>query len=68
MRNDFRVLHHFNTNSAEYSLVFTANATAALKLLAECFDFGTPQQAGDSMPILFDYRNELGKDLLFGKI
>ncbi|XP_055842708.1 molybdenum cofactor sulfurase 3 [Episyrphus balteatus] len=36
----FRILNHFNTNSNDYAVVFTANATAALKLAGECFNFG----------------------------
>lgn len=34
-----RVLHFFNTNSEEYSLIFTSGATASLKLVAESFTF-----------------------------
>ncbi|XP_055376872.1 molybdenum cofactor sulfurase 3 [Condylostylus longicornis] len=37
----FRILSFFNTNSEKYTIVFTANASAALKTVAECFDFGT---------------------------
>uniref|UniRef100_A0A8D8D5R7 Molybdenum cofactor sulfurase n=1 Tax=Culex pipiens TaxID=7175 RepID=A0A8D8D5R7_CULPI len=36
----FRVLRHFGTRPSEYGLVFTSGTTAALKLVAECFDFG----------------------------
>ncbi|XP_055912772.1 molybdenum cofactor sulfurase 3 [Eupeodes corollae] len=36
----FRILNHFNTDANNYSVVFTANATAALKLAGECFNFG----------------------------
>lgn len=35
----FRILKHFNTDSNEYSVVFTSGATATLKLAVECFDF-----------------------------
>uniref|UniRef100_A0A1Y1MDE5 Aminotransferase class V domain-containing protein n=2 Tax=Photinus pyralis TaxID=7054 RepID=A0A1Y1MDE5_PHOPY len=35
----FRILEHFNTNSDEYSLIFTSGATASLKLVAEHFTF-----------------------------
>ncbi|XP_061390109.1 molybdenum cofactor sulfurase 3, partial [Musca vetustissima] len=35
----YRILHHFNAEPSEYSCVFTANATAALKLVAETFNF-----------------------------
>lgn len=36
----FRVLQHFNTTADEYHIVFSAGATASLKAVAECFDFG----------------------------
>ncbi|KAL4229526.1 hypothetical protein ACF0H5_012566 [Mactra antiquata] len=35
----FRILEHFHTTQDEYSVVFTAGCTAALKLVAECFDY-----------------------------
>lgn len=37
----FRILNHFNIDSNNYAVVFTANATAALKMVGEYFDFGT---------------------------
>ncbi|XP_022209082.2 molybdenum cofactor sulfurase [Drosophila obscura] len=36
----YKVLEFFNTNEQEYHVIFTANATAALSLVAENFDFG----------------------------
>nr|CAD7455575.1 unnamed protein product [Timema tahoe] len=33
------ILHHFKTNPEEYSLIFTSSATAALKVVAETFDW-----------------------------
>lgn len=36
----YRVLESFNTTTDEYSVIFTSGATAALKLVAETFDFG----------------------------
>uniref|UniRef100_A0A8D8BGL5 Molybdenum cofactor sulfurase n=1 Tax=Culex pipiens TaxID=7175 RepID=A0A8D8BGL5_CULPI len=36
----FRVLRHFGTRPSEYGLVFTSGTTGALRLVAECFDFG----------------------------
>ncbi|XP_067639765.1 molybdenum cofactor sulfurase 3 isoform X2 [Eurosta solidaginis] len=36
----YRILQHFNTDASEYAVVFVANATAALKIVGECFDFG----------------------------
>ena len=37
-----RTLRHFNTSSAEYSVVFVSNSTAATKLVAESFQFIEP--------------------------
>jgi molybdenum cofactor sulfurtransferase len=35
----FRILQHFNVDSNEYEVIFTSNATASLKLVAESFTF-----------------------------
>ncbi|ESO86189.1 hypothetical protein LOTGIDRAFT_235545 [Lottia gigantea] len=35
----FRILRFFNTNSKEYSVIFTSGCTGALKLVAETFQF-----------------------------
>ncbi|ALC48610.1 mal [Drosophila busckii] len=35
----YRVLEFFNTKAEDYHVIFTANATAALRLVAEHFDF-----------------------------
>lgn len=35
----YRILRHFNTTIYDYSVIFTANATAAIKLVAETFNF-----------------------------
>ncbi|EDW06968.1 molybdenum cofactor sulfurase [Drosophila mojavensis] len=35
----YRILEFFNTNADDYHVVFTANATAALRLVADHFDF-----------------------------
>lgn len=40
----YRVLQHFNTNADEYDIIFTSGATAALKLVAESFNFGCDQK------------------------
>uniref|UniRef100_A0A1I8Q5T6 Molybdenum cofactor sulfurase n=1 Tax=Stomoxys calcitrans TaxID=35570 RepID=A0A1I8Q5T6_STOCA len=37
----YRILKHFNADPSEYNVVFTANATASLKIVAETFDFGS---------------------------
>lgn len=34
-----RVLRHFNASAAEYAVIFTSNATAALKIVGQCFNF-----------------------------
>lgn len=36
----FSVLDHFGTDQTEYSVIFTSGATSAIKLVAECFDYG----------------------------
>ena len=42
-----RILKHFNTTSQDYSVIFTAGATAALQLLADNFDWkGINQKEG----------------------
>ncbi|XP_059616786.1 molybdenum cofactor sulfurase 3 [Phlebotomus argentipes] len=35
----YRVLEHFNTDSSKYHVIFTSGTTAALKMVAETFDF-----------------------------
>lgn len=42
----FQVLNHFNTNSNEYSVIFTSGATEALKLVAESFEYRKNDQKG----------------------
>lgn len=37
-------MQHFNADPVEYTVVFTSNATAALKLVAETFDFGDEEK------------------------
>nr|XP_044249743.1 molybdenum cofactor sulfurase-like [Drosophila takahashii] len=37
----FKVLEFFNTTAEDYHVIFTANATAALSLVADNFDFGS---------------------------
>lgn len=36
----YRILKWFNASSDDYAVIFTSGATAALKLVAETFDFG----------------------------
>ena len=40
------VLRHFNTDAQEYDIVFTANATAALKLVGESFPWSSDSEFG----------------------
>ncbi|XP_037823018.1 molybdenum cofactor sulfurase isoform X1 [Lucilia sericata] len=40
----YRILQHFNADPLEYTVVFTNNATAAIKTVAETFDFGDEEQ------------------------
>lgn len=47
----YRILQHFNTFTSNYSVVFTANATAALKTLAETFDFNYHGEAKENADI-----------------
>ncbi|XP_041601821.1 molybdenum cofactor sulfurase [Vulpes lagopus] len=38
----YRILAHFHTSSEDYSVIFTAGSTAALKLVAEAFPWVSP--------------------------
>lgn len=49
------ILRHFNADPAEYTAIFTPNATAACKLVAEAFDF-TPDT---TLALLFDNHNSV---------
>ncbi|KAM7349739.1 molybdenum cofactor sulfurase [Cochliomyia hominivorax] len=40
----YRILKHFNADPVEYTVVFTNNATAAIKTVAETFDFGANEK------------------------
>ncbi|XP_074652218.1 molybdenum cofactor sulfurase-like [Tubulanus polymorphus] len=42
-----RILRHFRTSSEEYSVIFTSGCTAALKLLAETFNFAASPNNGN---------------------
>ncbi|KAK4303906.1 hypothetical protein Pmani_024112 [Petrolisthes manimaculis] len=39
-----RILEHFNTSAENYDVIFTSGATAALKVVAESFDWGGHNQ------------------------
>ncbi|XP_078093152.1 molybdenum cofactor sulfurase isoform X2 [Mustelus asterias] len=43
----YRILQHFNTSPEEYTIIFTSGSTAALKLVAESFQW-TCTESGDS--------------------
>uniref|UniRef100_A0A336M3F5 Molybdenum cofactor sulfurase n=1 Tax=Culicoides sonorensis TaxID=179676 RepID=A0A336M3F5_CULSO len=47
----YRILRHFNTSSEQYEVIFTANATAALKTLGETFDFSYHGEAMENADI-----------------
>ena len=49
------VLAHFKASSSEYTVVFTANASAALKLVAEAYPFS----GGSSLVIGADSHNSV---------
>jgi selenocysteine lyase/cysteine desulfurase len=50
-----RVLAYFNATAGTYTVVFTQNATAALKLVGESFPF----DAGSRFALLFDNHNSV---------
>jgi len=57
-----RILRHFNTSSDEYSVIFVSNSTAALRLVAESFQFieSLPQperKAADCKEFLTRYQH-----------
>ncbi len=50
-----RLLRHFNASADEYVVIFTANASHALKLVGESYPF----QAGDQFLLTFDNHNSV---------
>ncbi|XP_059511503.1 molybdenum cofactor sulfurase isoform X2 [Stegostoma tigrinum] len=44
----YRILQHFNTSPEEYTVIFTSGSTAALKLVAECFQWTHTEPGGAS--------------------
>ncbi len=54
-RGRARVLRYFRADPAEYAVVFTANASHALKLVGESYPFG----AGDEFLLTFDNHNSV---------
>ena len=50
-----KVLEHFNASPQEYAAIFTANASAALKLVGESYPFGP----GDRYLMTFDNHNSV---------
>ena len=55
-----KLLELFNTNQSENDVVFTQNATSALKLLAECFSFhrGSLNDENNHEAPVFAYLND----------
>jgi molybdenum cofactor sulfurtransferase len=49
------VLHYFNASPEEYMVIFTPNATGALKLIGESYPFGP----GDTYLLTFDNHNSV---------
>jgi selenocysteine lyase/cysteine desulfurase len=54
-RGRLRILRYFNASPDEYTLVFTANATHALKLVGEAYPFGP----GGRFLLTFDNHNSV---------
>lgn len=54
------VLEHFNTNTEEYSVIFTSGATQALKLLAESFQFENGSKRGAFVHLCDNHTSVLG--------
>ena len=54
-RTRARVLRYFNASPDDYAVVFTANATHALKLVGEAFPF----EPGDQFLLTFDNHNSV---------
>ncbi|XP_012512073.1 PREDICTED: molybdenum cofactor sulfurase isoform X2 [Propithecus coquereli] len=52
----YRILAHFHTTAADYSVIFTAGSTAALKLVAEAFPWVSrgPESSGSRFCYLTD--------------
>lgn len=51
----WRVLEHFHASAEEYTVVFTANASQALKLVGEAYPF----EAGGTFLLTFDNHNSV---------
>ena len=49
------ILEYFNASPDEYVAIFTANATAAIKLVGEAYPF----QSGDRYLLTFDNHNSI---------
>uniref|UniRef100_A0AAY4ERS7 Molybdenum cofactor sulfurase n=1 Tax=Denticeps clupeoides TaxID=299321 RepID=A0AAY4ERS7_9TELE len=52
----YRILEHFNTSPEEYTVIFTAGSTAALRLVADSFPWSPPaaEEPGSSFCYLTD--------------
>jgi molybdenum cofactor sulfurtransferase len=54
-----RVLEYFNANADEYVVVFTENASGALKLVGESYPFGEPGGKAGRFLLTFDNHNSV---------
>lgn len=51
----YRILRHFNADPDEYSVIFTAGATASLKLVGETFDYTGRHSVDDDEKFAAEY-------------
>ncbi|CAO1377562.1 unnamed protein product [Diamesa serratosioi] len=56
----FRILHHFNADPKNYSVIFTSGATASLKLVAETFQFSSENDEGSFYYLTDSHTSVLG--------
>ncbi len=54
-----RVLEYFKADPAEYVVVFTENASGALKLVGESYTFGSPGERAGRFLLTFDNHNSV---------
>uniref|UniRef100_V5I8X3 Molybdenum cofactor sulfurase n=1 Tax=Anoplophora glabripennis TaxID=217634 RepID=V5I8X3_ANOGL len=54
----YRILEHFNTSNEEYTVIFVSSTTAALKTIAEYFDYG--KKAGTLVHLENNHTSVLG--------
>ena len=59
-----KALRFFNADPAEWDLVFTANATAAIKLVIECF---SDRSISTNVPMWYGYHRDSHTSLVGGR-